>query len=177
MLLAYLPKAAAVLELGCGSGKPCTQILVEHAEVTGVDISDKQLALAKQLVPKAHIIQADMMSLNFPKNTYDAVVAFYSVIHLPREQQNALIGRIADWLRPGGVFLLNLGTTDDPGSINQDWLGGKMYWSSYDVQTNRRMLIGAGFELLKAEVIEDNEDGNLVPFYWVLAKKEKAFRG
>jgi len=162
------------LELGCGAGRPCTQILAEHAEVTGVDISATQLALAKQLVPKAHFIQADMMSLAFPGNLYDAIVAFYSIIHLPREKQDALIWCIADWLRPGGHLLVNLGTTDNPGSIDKDWLGSKMYWSSYDVQTNERMLLRAGLELLEAEVIEDNEDGKLVPFYWVLAKKAKA---
>jgi SAM-dependent methyltransferase len=172
-LLACLPKPASVLELGCGAGRPCTQILTEYAEVTGVDISATQLALAKQLAPKAHFIQVDMMSLAFPRNTYDAIVAFYSIIHLPREKQDALMRCIADWLRPGGHLLVNLGTTDNPGSIDQDWLGSKMYWSSYDVQTNEMMLLRAGFELLEAEVIEDNEDGKPVPFYWVLAQNAK----
>jgi SAM-dependent methyltransferase len=171
-LLACLPKPAIVLELGCGAGKPCTQILAEHAEVIGVDISAAQLALAKQLVPNAQLIHGDMMSLTFPSNTFDAVVAFYSIIHLPRAKQDILISRIADWLRPGGHLLANLGTSDNPGSINADWLGSKMYWSSYDVQTNEKMLIGAGFELLETEVVEDDEDGELVPFYWVLAKKK-----
>jgi SAM-dependent methyltransferase len=174
-LLGCLPKLANVLELGCGAAKPCTQILAEHAEVTGVDISAAQLALAKQLVPKAQLIHADMMSLTFPSNTFDAVVAFYSIIHIPREKQDVLISRIVDWLRPGGLLLANFGTTDDPGSINQDWLGSKMYWSSYNVPTNEEMLIRAGFELLEAEVLEDNEDGKRVPFYWVLARKTDLF--
>ena len=171
-LLEYLPKQAEVLELGCGAGVPCTQLLAQHALVTANDISAAQIALAKQHVPEARLIHSDMMSLKFPPNTYDAIVAFYSIIHLPRVEQKTLIMRLSEWLRPDGYLLLNLGTRDDHISMNPNWLGCPMYWSGYDADTNRGMIHQAGLKILEAEIVCDDEDGRLVPFLWVLAKHE-----
>jgi ubiquinone/menaquinone biosynthesis C-methylase UbiE len=65
-LLALLAPGANVLELGCGAGVPSTQALIEHGlNVTAVDISSAQVALAHQHVPQATLIHADMMSLSF----------------------------------------------------------------------------------------------------------------
>ncbi len=171
-LLERLPPQAQVLELGCGAGVPCTQTLAQHAQVTGIDISAAQIELAKQHVPNALLRQADMMSLAFSPATFDAIVAFYSIIHLPRAEQPVLINRLSAWLRPGGYLLVNLGTANDPGSIEPNWLGATMYWSSYDAQTNQEMIRQAGFTTLEAEILRDDENGELVPFLWVLAKKE-----
>jgi 2-polyprenyl-3-methyl-5-hydroxy-6-metoxy-1,4-benzoquinol methylase len=49
-----------------------------------------------------------MMALEFRPAMFDAVVAFYSLIHLPRVEQEILLQRISTWLRPGGWFLANL---------------------------------------------------------------------
>lgn len=171
-LVERLPVQAQVLELGCGAGVPCTQLLAQHAHVTGIDLSAAQIALANQHVPNATLFQSDMMSLMFSPATFDAIAAFYSIIHLPRAEQPVLMKRLAEWLRPGGYLLVNLGTANDPGSIELNWLGTAMYWSSYDTQTNREMIQQAGFTLIEAEILHDNEDGELVAFLWILAKKE-----
>ena len=170
-LLKCLPVQAEVLELGCGAGVPCTQLLAQQAHVTGVDISAAQIALARQNVPTATLFQTDMMTLAFPSASFDAVVAFYSLIHLPRVEQVVLLKRLAQWLRPAGWLLVNLGIVDDPGSIEPDWLGAAMYWSSYDTQTNLDLISQSGFILIETEILTDDEDGNLVPFLWVLAEK------
>src|SRR5260370_42247837 len=113
-----------------------------------------------------------MMTIAFPTASLDAVGAFYSVIHLPRAEQAVLIERLAKWLRPGGWFLVNLGVSNDPGSIEPDWLGTPMYWSSYDAQTNLDLVSQAGFTLVETEIPADDEDGEPVSFLWILAKKE-----
>jgi SAM-dependent methyltransferase len=171
-LLQRLPEQAEVLELGCGAGVPCTQILAQHAHVTANDISAVQIALAKERVPGARLIQGDMMSLNFDEGRFDAIVALYSIIHLPREEQRLLMKRLAEWLRPGGHLLVNLATVDDAGSVEQNWLGSEMYWSSYDAKTNQEMVREAGFRLFEAEIVCDDEDGKPVSFVWMLATRE-----
>lgn len=170
-LLERLPVGAQVLELGCGAGIPCTQLLARQTHVTGVDISKEQIALARQHVPEATVLQADMMTLAFPPASFDAVVAFYSIIHLPRAEQPVLLKRLAAWLRPGGWLLVNLGISNDPGSIEPDWLGAPMYWSSFDAQTNLDLVNQAGFTLVETETLIDDEDGQPVLFLWVLAQK------
>jgi SAM-dependent methyltransferase len=170
-LLDRLPDLSQVLELGCGVGVPCTQMLAKKAKITGVDISARQIALAKQHVPDAELFQADMMALEFRPATFDAVVAFYSIIHLPRAEQAILIERIAAWLRPGGWFLANLGVSDNPGSVEQNWLGAAMYWSSFDAQNNLEIVKQAGLTNVETEILIDDEDGEEVPFLWILAVK------
>ncbi len=170
-LLERLPAQAQVLESGCGAGVPCTQLLARQAQVTGVDISATQIALASQNVPEATLLQADMMELAFPPASFDAVVAFYSIIHLPRAEQPVLLKRFAAWLHPGGWLLVNLGISNDPGSIEPDWLGAPMYWSSYDAQTNLDLVSQSGFTLVETDILIDNEDGQPVSFLWILAKK------
>src|SRR5436190_21233252 len=72
-----LPAGAAVLDLGCGAGVPVTRFLAEKGfAVTGVDISARQLELAREQVPNANVtfIKVDMTALDFPPQTFDAVV-------------------------------------------------------------------------------------------------------
>jgi SAM-dependent methyltransferase len=173
-VLDRLPNEAQVLELGCGAGVPATQLIVKRAQVTGVDISAAQIELARQHVPGATLIQADMMALEFPPQTFDAVVALYSIIHLPRVEQAALIPRLAAWLRPGGQLLMNLGISGDPGFVDPDWLGAPMYWSSYNADTYLDMIRQASLTPLDAKVIAEEEDGSPVGFLWIWAENGRA---
>ena len=110
------------------------------------------------------------MALAFPPASFDAIVALYSLIHLPRKEQAALLERFAIWLRPGGWFLGNLGVSNDPGSIEPDWPGAPMYWSSYDAQTNIALFNNVGLTSAETAILIDNEDGEPVSFLWMLAK-------
>jgi cyclopropane fatty-acyl-phospholipid synthase-like methyltransferase len=171
-LLSLLSPAGVVLELGCGAGVPVTRFLAEHHRVVGVDVSPGQLRLARVHVPDAQLIQADMSSLHFAPDSFDAVVAFYAISHVPREEHSRLIGRVHGWLRPGGVFLATMGVGDDPGSIEEDWLGVSMFFSSYDAGTNRDLVRDAGLVVLEADVVSETEhDGADVSFLWMIARK------
>jgi SAM-dependent methyltransferase len=108
LLLDQLPAGAAVLELGCGAGLPTTRQLAERFAVTGVDISARQIALARHHVPTATFLHADMTQLAFVPASFDAVVAFYSLMHVPRHEHPGLLRQIATWLRVGGVLLAAL---------------------------------------------------------------------
>jgi cyclopropane fatty-acyl-phospholipid synthase-like methyltransferase len=103
-LMAKLPERATVLDLGCGAGEPVARYLVAHGfRVTGVDASLGQIERVRRNVPDANFIHADMTSAQFPAETFEAVSAFYSITHVPRNEHPALIQRIAVWLRPGGL--------------------------------------------------------------------------
>ena len=100
-----LPPDASVLDLGCGAGIPATRWLSERFTVTGVDFSAKQLELARRHAPGATFIRADMTDLSFAPETFDAVVALHSIIHVPRTEHLTLLKNVSRWLKPGGAFL------------------------------------------------------------------------
>jgi ubiquinone/menaquinone biosynthesis C-methylase UbiE len=171
VLLEQVPIGADVLELGCGAGVPTTRQLARRFAVTGVDISARQLELARQNVPTAQFIQADMTELDLEPDSFDAVAAFYSLIHVPRQEQAAFLQKIASWLRPSGLLVATMGTHATPAGYEEDWLGAPMYWSSFDSQTNRALVEAAGLNIIQAEEETAEEFGQPVTFLWIVAQK------
>jgi len=167
---AAIPPGANVLELGCGAGLPMTAALAVGRNVTGIDISSAQLALARVNVPGATFVKADLTTLDWPAATFDAVVAFYVLTHVPREAHAELLARIRRWLRPGGVFIASLGVEDDPGGIEADWLGVDMYFSHFSARINRRLVAASGLQIERADVVAEPEDRFGARFLWVLAR-------
>ena len=85
-VLEGLPPGSAVLDLGCGSGDPADVEIAKSHQVTGVDISQTQIELARQKVTAGHFIHGDLGSVDFPAASFEAVVSFYTLEHLPRQE-------------------------------------------------------------------------------------------
>jgi SAM-dependent methyltransferase len=62
-LEAELADGADVLDLGCGAGVPVARRLPTRYRVTGVDISARQIELARENVPEATFVQGDALEL------------------------------------------------------------------------------------------------------------------
>jgi hypothetical protein len=101
-------------------------------------------------------------------------VAFFSTIHVPREEQPGLLAKIARWLRPGGLFVATMGARSTENGYEEDWLGAPMYWSHFDAETNQRLVEEAGLITESATLETADEDGAPVTFLWVVAHKPSA---
>lgn len=172
-------REANVLELGCGTGIPATKFMLQNDKpsfrVTGNDLSTTQIKLARENLTgfegKLTLVEGDMSSLNFPDATFDAVMGFYSVIHLPREEQTQIMKKIYTWLKPGGYFLANFSAEDMERAEIHNWLKhekGWMFWSGWGKDGSLKIVKDLGLEVLIGEVLEDVGDAM---FLWVLAKK------
>jgi SAM-dependent methyltransferase len=169
--LEAIPMDTDVLDLGCGAGVPMTRALAEGRRVTGVDLSARQVELAWAAVPDATFLQADMTELDLPLASLDAVVAFYSLTHVPRADLPGLLERIHGWLRPGGVLVATMGAQDSPDEVEQDWLGVPMFFSHHGAKRNRALVREAGFEIEAAVIEEEPGDRHGALFLWVLARR------
>lgn len=162
-----LPDGAEVLELGCGAGVPCSRELAERHALLGVDLSREQVELARANVPQARFEKADMTALDFPDATFDGVVAFYSILHVPRAEQPALFAEVARWLKPGGLFLASLGTgTPD---VTEQWLGVQMFFAS-NTPAENRALVAQHLEIVVDDLVTMHEPAPAT-FQWLLARK------
>ena len=169
-LLARLPEDAHVVELGCGGGTDETRALAARFRLTGVDLSHEQLRRARERVPGAEFVHADLTELELAPGSVDAVAAFYVLNHVPRELLAGLLARIHGWLVPGGLVLATLGASDLPGWTG-DWLGAPTYFSGFEPDTNRRLIAEAGLELLRDELVTIREPEGDATFHWVLARR------
>lgn len=143
------------MDAGCGAGIPISQILSEKFEVIGVDFSESQVELAKKNVSNATFICQDMTKLDFPENTFDGICSYYAIIHIPREEHQALLSNFQKILRPNGLALLCLGAENLVDDIDEDYLGTRMYWSHYDSETYLKILKDFGFSIIWSKRVAD----------------------
>jgi cyclopropane fatty-acyl-phospholipid synthase-like methyltransferase len=168
-LIAMTRPGERVLDLGCGAGVPVARELASSGrQVLGIDASPKQIDAAHRNVPTAQFRICDMVAAEFEPATFDAVAAFYSIIHVPRAEHPNLFKKIASWLRPGGLFLASLGVGDYP-SKKKEWLGVEMFFSHFDAATNKMLVKNAGLGIERAELaFEDDKTARIL---WVIARK------
>jgi ubiquinone/menaquinone biosynthesis C-methylase UbiE len=164
-LAGLLRPGARVVDLGCGAGIPATRELAGRGlQVLGVDFSAVQLHRAQRLVPAARFVQADMAALHVRPASTDAVAAFYSLIHVPLADQQALFPRIRGWLRPGGYFLAIVGVSQWTGIA--PYLGADMFWDHASTGTYLDWLQAARLAPLWNRYIPEGNSGHTL----VLAK-------
>lgn len=100
-------RGGPVLDVGCGSAGHVTRYLADQgADVSGTDLSAGCVEVARRRQPDLRFEVADMRELGIPAGSLAGIVAFYSVIHLPRQQVPVALAEFGRVLRPHGVLLL-----------------------------------------------------------------------
>lgn len=149
-----------VLDAGCGAGRPILKRLAERGcAVTGIDASEKMCALARRHVPRARVLCADMLEVDLDE-TFDAVIAWDSLFHMPRERHAEAYARFAGWLRPGGGLLLSLGGCE--GDIRGEMFGESFFYSALAPEATRVRLEGSGFTIEHWEMDDPTGGGHIV---------------
>jgi cyclopropane fatty-acyl-phospholipid synthase-like methyltransferase len=161
-LLDDLPAGSRVLDLGCGAGVPVARRLALRHRVVGVDLSRSMLSLARTQAPGVELILGDMDSIAFAPASFDAVVSFYAIFHLPRERQPALFARMHRWLRPGGALLVSTARTDEA-AYTEEFFGVEMYWSHYGRDAYRLMIADTGFTIADERTLPHGYDDDGAP--------------
>ncbi|WP_276252904.1 class I SAM-dependent methyltransferase [Halomontanus rarus] len=153
-----------VLAAGCGGGDAALEAAGETG--VGLDFSREQLARARANVPAA-LVRGDMTALPFAADSFDAVAALYSLIHVPVDEHRTVLAEFARVLRPGGTLLVTEGGVEWTGT-NPDWLdsGTEMRWSMAGPDATHEDLEVCGFDVRGVWNVPDptTEDGEK-PFF------------
>lgn len=154
LFLQYIPLKGQVLDLGCGTGRPILQFLREHQlHVTPVDGSSSMLDIAKKHFPNQEFILQDMRSLNL-NQLFDGIIAWHSLFHLSREDQQSVFKLLSKHLKQGGILLFTSGNENSErwGENYGEWL----YHASFSPFKYRELLTKNGFRV----IIHHTEDPN-----------------
>ncbi len=166
-LVTYLKPKSKILDIGCGSGVPISKYFFDqNFDVTGLDISEEMIKLAKNNLPQCTFLVQDMTDINLPNNSFDAIVAFYSIIHVPREEHKTLLQKLHSLLKKGGYILITMGS-DEWEDTSEDFHGAKMFWSHYDSKKNIKLVKESGFDIIESEIDTSWGEKHLV----IVAKK------
>ncbi len=106
---AQLSPSATVLDVGCGTGEFERLVLADHPtqKITGVDISDKMLAIAKQkchAYPNVSFQIARASALPFANDNFDVVVSANSFHYF--DDPDAALGEMKRVLKPDGIVVI-----------------------------------------------------------------------
>ncbi len=158
-----LPEATIVLDVGCGDGMR-TLANLAGVDRIGLDLSSRQLELAAENVPEAHLIQGEMTRLPLAANAVDAITAYHAVFHVPQTEHPAVYDEFARVLQPGGRLLATVGSSPYE-TVQRDWLGSgqSMFFSTPGRRRTRSALEAAGFAIVWERVVDDPL-GSSVPF-------------
>jgi SAM-dependent methyltransferase len=134
-------------------------------------MSREQLRRTAQQLPNATLVHGDVTELEFAVGSFDAVVAFYVLNHVPQERLGPLLANAARWLRPHGSFLATFPTTDNPG-WEGEFLGTQMFFAGFAPETNKALVERAGLVVLRDELETTIEpEYGEARWQWLLARK------
>ncbi|MGB5912046.1 MAG: class I SAM-dependent methyltransferase [Promethearchaeia archaeon] len=161
-----LSENGRVLDVGCGAGIPTGKYLVSRGlKVTGIDISDTMLEMARKNVPEADFINKDMNNLDFKKNSFDGIISVYALFHVPKNNHPNIFKQFFKILKPDGILLINTGTSESEGVSK--FFGEPMFWSNYDPKKTLEIVKSVGFSILFEGVLVRGGEFQ----YWIFAKK------
>ncbi len=116
------------MDVGCGSGGRVIDALTDASfQVEGLDVSEAMLRLARNRHPGAQFIHAGICTWQLSE-TYDVVIAWDSIFHVPKTEQGHVVAKLCDALAPGGAILFTAGGID--GEITGEMNGQTFYYSS-----------------------------------------------
>jgi ubiquinone/menaquinone biosynthesis C-methylase UbiE len=149
---------ARVLDVGCGTGRPVTEVLAAAGHrVTGYDVSPTMIEIARTQIPGATFDVADLRTLDQPASSWDAVVVCYSLLQLTRAEIDAALVKFADWLAPGGIFLMVTVPVDVEG-FDCEFMGKPVTVSSHSAESYRERLTRLGLEVVRERFADFRPD-------------------
>jgi SAM-dependent methyltransferase len=157
---------AKVADLGCGPGRVTGFLARLGLTMSGLDLSESMLAIARRENPGIPFRRGSMLHLEgYADGSLDGVVSWYSSIHTPVDRLPDLFTEFRRVLAPGGHLILGFQVGDEPRHHDRPW-GHPV---SLDFQRRRPeamadLLTAAGFTMLSQQVREpDPERGEQVP--------------
>ena len=147
-----LAPGSAVLDLGCGTGRPVAEHLVQRGlRIIGVDQSVQMLDVARRLLPDQQWI-LDTLESFVPSGRFAAVVAWDSVFHVPRAAHAPLFERVRAALDAGGRVALTVGGSAHP-AFTDTMFERKFFYDSHPPEVAVALLRSARFEIVHTEFL------------------------
>jgi SAM-dependent methyltransferase len=141
-----------VLDLGCGPGHVAAYLKQRGVDVVGIDLSPRMVEEASALNPGIEFRAGDMTKLELSE-PIGGIVAFYSIIHIPRERHAAMFANWRQALSPGGEVLHAFHTGGDDRHLEQLWEVpieiDFLFFTPEEIETALR---AAGFEIVSSTV-------------------------
>jgi SAM-dependent methyltransferase len=135
-----------LLEIGSGPGRDGEFFRKQGLQVTCVDLSPEMIRLCRQKDLTAYVM--DMTNLTFPANSFDAVYALNSLLHLTKAELPTVLRQINSLLKPTGLFFMGVYGGDDFEGILKDDPSDQKRFFSYFTDDHLQKVVSQVFDIL-----------------------------
>ncbi|MCM3733306.1 class I SAM-dependent methyltransferase [Fictibacillus nanhaiensis] len=159
----------SVLDIGAGSGQQAKYLLDRGVDVTCIDLSLNMVETCRMKGLKAEVM--DYYTLDFDAESFDAVWAMNTLLHVPKVSLPAVLKNIHTVLKEDGLFFMGVyGGKDSEGVWEDDSYIPKRFFSFY---TNEDLLevVSPLFEVMNFHVVP--EAGGSMDFQSLLLRKKE----
>ena len=146
----FASEGGKALDVGCGAGGRFIRILKnEGFSITGIDVSEEMIKLAKNSHPEIDFIHIDISTWE-TEQKFDLIVAWDSIFHLPLEMQKPVVTKLCRILAKNGILIYTFGNAY--GEHTDIWHDDTFYYSSIGINENLRIMIDNGLTILHLEL-------------------------
>jgi SAM-dependent methyltransferase len=159
----------SVLDIGAGSRQQAKYLLDRGVDVTCIDLSLNMVETCRMKGLKAEVM--DYYTLDFDAESFDAVWAMNTLLHVPKVSLPAVLKNIHTVLKDDGLFFMGVyGGKDSEGVWEDDSYIPKRFFSFY---TNEDLLevVSPLFEVMNFHVVP--EAGGSMDFQSLLLRKKE----
>jgi ubiquinone/menaquinone biosynthesis C-methylase UbiE len=100
-----IPPSEKILEIGSGPGEVSGYLSRFHGGCIGTDLSEQMIRNAKKYFPKVRFEVQDFFNLSYAGSSLAAVVAFYAIVNLTKEEIAKVLAEAKRVLKPNGILL------------------------------------------------------------------------
>ncbi len=138
----------SVCDFGCGPGHVTRYLHEQGLDAFGADLSPGMVAQARQLNPGIRFVTDNLLAIRQPNASLAGIVAFYSLIHISREQMAQALSELHRVLRPNGLLLVAFHVGSQTVHLD-DWWGHpvSLDFNFFEREEMERWLRDAGFTL------------------------------
>lgn len=154
LFLKHVTAPAKILDMGSGPGQYSRCFAREGFDVVAMDNSPEMIKEAEErgLPPGMSAVCVDMRKMDFEEESFHAVFALASLIHLTPDALPNVLNRVRAILVRDGLFLANFAISDKglrrERESQTEYAQAGRFFQHYDTQDEpRRMLEAAGFEI------------------------------
>ena len=142
--LQFVRTRGYALDVGCGCNGRLADLLRQLGfSVEGIDVSERMIALAKQRQPTLRFYHADVCQWELPRK-YDFITGWDSIWHVPLLEQGRVLQKLCAGLNHEGVLIFTTGGVEQPGEVQDDYMGPPMYTAALGIPQTLALLAEYG---------------------------------
>lgn len=103
-----IDSGGTILDLGCGPGQHSKYFCDLGFKVTGIDLSEKMISLAKSKYRTIDFQVMDIENLEFKNNRFDGIWASASLLHIEKSKFTKVLFNLKDILKDNGILYISL---------------------------------------------------------------------